>query len=899
MPIKPFDSKGAFRPSVPDGGNKLRRLAVQGAGATLFSGGVALGIQVFATMVLARILTPRDFGLVAMVTTFSLVLSNFGFNGLTEAIVQREEVDHALASTLFWINLAGGIVLTLLFAAAGSLLARFYHAPVRDITIGVSLSIVATSISVVHLALLKRAMLFSQVSVNDIVARLVSVVTSIALGLAGWGYWALVVGAIALPLSASIGAFILCPWMPGLPRRAKGTGSALKFAVNTYGNFCINYFSRNTDNLLVGWKFNAQSLGFYKKAYDLFALSAGQLVSSLTVVVVATLSRAKPNSDQYRRYLLTALSVMTLIGMGLAAALTVVGKDLIRVLLGPRWDPAGQIFTFFAPGIGIMILYATHGWIHLSIGRADRWLRWAVIEFLVTLGLFLIGLHWGPVGIAMAWTVSFWVLTIPAIWYAGKPIGFGVTPVILAVWRYILASFAASVVAGFFLHLTPHLNSMGGAIGAFYRLLAGSLLVTIIYLGTVVVLHGGFEPVQQIIRLAREMLPGRFGAAASSESVDELPLPLTGDWSGRPRPLVSILIPAHNSETWIAETLRSALAQTWEPKEIIVVDDGSTDRTLAIAKEFEPYGVRVVWQENQGASAARNNAFSLSKGEYIQWLDADDLLAPDKISLQMELAQNLSRRLLISGPWGRFMYRPYRAEFVPSSLWCDLTPTEWLVRKMEQNVFMQTATWLVSRELTEAAGPWDIRLLGDDDGEYFCRVLLASDGVRFVRGANLYYRAFRFNSLSYIGRFPRKIEAHWLSMQLHIQYLRSLEDSVRVRSACLEYLRSSLIYFYPEHTHIIAQAEQLAQQFDQGLLGEPYLSWKYIWVEKLFGWAAAKRVQSSARKVRWSFEKHFDRLLFSLEKQKSKAAGNIPQAVQQQEKQQEEEPGVTVGQLGS
>src|SRR5206468_5993044 len=134
---------------------------------------------------------------------------------------------------------------------------------------------------------------------------------------------------------------------------------------------------------------------------------------------------------------------------------------------------------------------------------------------------------------------------------------------------------------------------------------------------------------------------------------------------------------------------------------------------------------------------------------------------------------------LLSATWGRFLYRYYRAEFIPTALWCDLSPTEWLLRKMGQNLHMQTATWLVSRELTEAVGPWNTRLLGDDDGEYFCRVLLASDGTRFVPEARVYYRAAGSSSLSYIGRSDRKLEAQWRSMPLHIGYLRSLEDTPR------------------------------------------------------------------------------------------------------------------------
>src|SRR3954451_5536837 len=203
--------------------------------------------------------------------------------------------------------------------------------------------------------------------------------------------------------------------------------------------------------------------------------------------------------------------------------------------------------------------------------------------------------------------------------------------------------------------------------------------------------------------------------------------------------LVSILIPAYNSEKYLADTLESALAQTWSHKEIIVVDDGSKDATLEIARRFEPRGIKVVSQPNQGAAAARNKAWSLSKGDYIQWLDADDLLAPDKIASQLKaLDEGLCPRTLLSGPWGQFVYRAEKTRFEPTPLWNDLSPVEWLLKKIGQNLHMQTSTWLVSRALTEAAGPWNTQLHVDDDGEYFCRVILASKGIRFIPEAKVY-----------------------------------------------------------------------------------------------------------------------------------------------------------------
>jgi glycosyltransferase involved in cell wall biosynthesis len=332
---------------------------------------------------------------------------------------------------------------------------------------------------------------------------------------------------------------------------------------------------------------------------------------------------------------------------------------------------------------------------------------------------------------------------------------------------------------------------------------------------------------------------------------------------GRPLPLVSILIPAHNAGELIIHTLRSALAQTWTRKEIIVVDDGSTDQTLAIVRQFEAEGVRVVTQTNQGAAAARNRAFALSHGDYIQWLDADDLLAPDKIARQMEaLEEGLSSGIVLSSAWGRFMYRPHRAKFISTALWCDLSPTEWLLRKMEGNLYMQTATWLVSRELTEAAGPWDTRMLSDDDLEYFCRVLRVSKGVRFVPEAKVYYRGpgIAFGGLSHSGGSERRIEAHWLSVRLHIKYLRSLEDGERARAACLRYLQASLIHFHPEKPRIVQQAREMAKDLG-GQLKTPTLPWKYSWMKIVFGWPLAKYGQQVLLKFRWKTAKWFDKIV--------------------------------------
>ena len=329
-------------------------------------------------------------------------------------------------------------------------------------------------------------------------------------------------------------------------------------------------------------------------------------------------------------------------------------------------------------------------------------------------------------------------------------------------------------------------------------------------------------------------------------------------------PLVSILIPAYNSERWIAETIKSALDQTWPNKEIIVVDDGSRDQTLASARRFASKALTVVSQENQGASAARNKALQLCQGDYIQWLDADDLLSPDKIQRQMEAAEKCESKFrLISCEWGDFLYRPMKARFVPTALWCDLDPLEWLLRKWEGNLHMQTATWLVSRELTDAAGPWDTRLLVDNDGEYFFRVIRSSNGIQFVPGVRVFYRASGPGSVSSIGLSDRKIEAKLLGMKLQIGYLLALKDSDRVRAACVTYLQTWLRNFYPNRPDLMREAQQLAESLG-GQLSLPKASWKYAWIEKLFGFGAAKYTQFYYNCARSFTLRSWDRIMYSL-----------------------------------
>jgi glycosyltransferase involved in cell wall biosynthesis len=302
------------------------------------------------------------------------------------------------------------------------------------------------------------------------------------------------------------------------------------------------------------------------------------------------------------------------------------------------------------------------------------------------------------------------------------------------------------------------------------------------------------------------------------------------------------------------------------------VDDGSTDRTAEVARRFASNEVKIVSRGNQGAAAARNHAFHLSHGDYIQWLDADDLLAPDKIERQLAaLRKPDDKQILLSSPWAYFNYRADRARFVPTSLWQDLSPVEWLLKKMGGNLHMQTATWLVSRELTEAAGPWDARLHVDDDGEYFCRVLLASHGTGFVPQARVFYRRTSSSRVSHIGASDKKKDAMLLSMKLHVQYLRSLEQTERVRKACLTYLQTWYGNFYPERPDLVAELQTLAAEL-QGHLQPPRLGSKYAWMRPLFGWTAAKWAQRTLPEFKDSWMRRWDKAMYALEARQAAAS---------------------------
>jgi len=470
------------------------------------------------TIVLARLLTPDDFGLVAMVAALYMLLQNLGVNGFIEAIISAKEINHKQISTLFWVNVGLCIALTLLLMALAPLIARFYKEPrLESITIAIAFSIILAGLSTQHSALLRRNMRFYHTSANHVSAMVISTIVAIALALLGCRYWSLVARDVTFRLAFAAGAWILCQWRPALPALGTGVMPLLKFVMNAYGNFSMNYFSRNLEKVLIGWRYGTQSLGYYGRAYHLFATPANQLSAPLTNVVLAALSRLRSDPERYRRSYLNSISMIAFVGMALSATLTLIGSDLILLLLGSQWNKAGQIFTAFGPCIGLMLIYATHGWLHLSLGRPDRWFRWSIIAFIVTALCFVIGLPFGALGVAIAFTASFYVLIGPGLWYAGRPIHLGLFSIISAIWKYCVSALGAGLLCWFVLYSFGLTSNIFVESNILIRLLISCLLCISIYLLLVVGFYQGTKPIAQFISLLYDMVPDIFSKKEGQE----------------------------------------------------------------------------------------------------------------------------------------------------------------------------------------------------------------------------------------------------------------------------------------------------------------------------------------------------------------------------------------------
>ncbi len=313
--------------------------------------------------------------------------------------------------------------------------------------------------------------------------------------------------------------------------------------------------------------------------------------------------------------------------------------------------------------------------------------------------------------------------------------------------------------------------------------------------------------------------------------------------------LVSIIVPCHNAAPWLGAAIESALAQTGAPIEIIVIDDGSTDASLAVAQGFAARGVRVHSQANRGASAARNQGLRLAQGRFIQFLDADDLLAADKIRVQLERLQAAEPGAIASGAWTRFQGDPGAARFVAEPNWRDLDGLEFLLLHYEAGWMMVPAAWLCPRAVLEAAGPWDEALSLNDDGEYFGRVMLRARRILFCGESRSYYRSGLPGSLSR-RKGRAALESLWRSTELNVgRMLDAASSSVRARAAAANGWQRLAFECYPAAPDLASAAEARARE----LGGSPF-PWPggpaFHRLAGVVGWRIAKRLRDAINRRR-------------------------------------------------
>lgn len=312
-------------------------------------------------------------------------------------------------------------------------------------------------------------------------------------------------------------------------------------------------------------------------------------------------------------------------------------------------------------------------------------------------------------------------------------------------------------------------------------------------------------------------------------------------------PLVSVVIPSYNSSRWLEATIASVRAQTWQRYEIILVDDGSTDGSGDLAQRLSGADMRVVRQANAGQCAALNRGMLEAQGEVTQYLDADDLLAPDKIAIQMARLRELPPTRVASCSWARFENDTAEAEFTPEAVWRDLDPVDWLVSSWSGGGMMHGAAWLIPRGIISSAGPWNESLTLINDLDYFSRLLLASDGIAFCPDARTFYRSNVAGSLS------RQIsKSAWKSAfeatRLSSDALLAREDSPRVRKACALNYQRLVHSAYPFVPELVEQGERRIAELG-GCDLEPGGGVVFRRLTRIFGWKLARRVQVIGRRL--------------------------------------------------
>jgi O-antigen/teichoic acid export membrane protein len=418
-----------------------------------------LVLQILSTAVLARILSPGDFGLLAMVMPLVGFAAVFADAGLSMATVQRVEISHRQVSNLFWFNVMLGVLLALLVVMASPVVAWFYSEPsLAPLTILLALPLVLTGLSVQHKALLTRQMRFGTLAWITIASQAVSIGVGVAFAAWGAGYWSLGIMHVANAAALMVLIWSAAGWVPGLPRRGAGTGAMLAFGGNMAAFSFINFFVRNLDNILIGAVWGKSALGLYSRAYNLLLLPITQLNGPVGRVAVPALSRLQQEPERFAAYYRKGLLLLAAMGMPLVAFCAVATDDVVLAVLGAKWVDAVPIFRALAPAAFCGTFNVALGWVFVPLGQVNRQVRVAVFSAAANISAFFIGLRWGPVGVAYGFSIAITLTQIPMLLYTYRR-----SPLCLKDWASSVRLPAlASMAAAFCLWLAlPRLAGLG------------------------------------------------------------------------------------------------------------------------------------------------------------------------------------------------------------------------------------------------------------------------------------------------------------------------------------------------------------------------------------------------------------------------------------------------------
>ena len=399
--------------------SEWNRRSVHGIAATMASQATRLAVQMLSQILLARLLTPRDFGLVAMVAPVIGFAQLFGRMGLLEAVVQRPHISQAELSALFWINVAAGVGLALLLYLVSPAVAWLYGEPrTAAITAYLGALLVVGGCSALPMALLNRRLRFVPLAGIDVAATVVAAVVGIGAAALGFGYWALVLMQAANGAVNVVLAWWFADWSPSWPRRIAGISSLLGFGFQVTASSLVHSLSYSLDNVLVGVVWGAVPLGLYERGFRLMLRPVMQIATPFTRVAVPLLSRLQDDPDRYRAAYTRLLRAVLFATTPAVVFAVVMAFPLITWVLGPRWTPAAPIFVWFGLGALTSPVNSSTNWLFISQNRARDEVRWNSLGALLSLGAVVAGLHWGATGVAAARVGFGWLIWTPALWWA-------------------------------------------------------------------------------------------------------------------------------------------------------------------------------------------------------------------------------------------------------------------------------------------------------------------------------------------------------------------------------------------------------------------------------------------------------------------------------------------------